>query len=104
MRTDYHLGNHPLLRRAESLADRLHAIRSSGRLQSQDKMASDQRSALRLTGLLLLFFTPLDKIVNGSIAKFGKPIFKGFPKDALLTTAYGISQGGFSALFVFTGP
>lgn len=53
---------------------------------------------------LLFFFVLLNEVVNGGIANFGKLIIKGFTKDALLTTAYGIPQGAFLAFFIFTGP
>uniref|UniRef100_L2GF69 Major facilitator superfamily transporter n=1 Tax=Colletotrichum fructicola (strain Nara gc5) TaxID=1213859 RepID=L2GF69_COLFN len=53
---------------------------------------------------LLFFYTLLNEIVNGGIANFGKLIVKGFTKDALLTTAYGIPYGAWVAFFIFTGP
>ncbi|CAM1510638.1 Fc.00g009730.m01.CDS01 [Cosmosporella sp. VM-42] len=53
---------------------------------------------------LLFFFTLLNEVVNGGIANFAKLIVKGFTKDALLTTAYGIPYGACTALFMFTGP
>ncbi|TIC89968.1 putative transporter [Colletotrichum higginsianum] len=53
---------------------------------------------------LLFFYTLLNEIVNGGIANFGKLIVKGFAKDALLTTAYGIPYGAWVAFFIFTGP
>lgn len=53
---------------------------------------------------LLFFFTLLNETVNGGIANFSKLIVKGFTKDALLTTAYGIPYGACTAMFMFTGP
>ncbi|KAK7414222.1 hypothetical protein QQX98_006917 [Neonectria punicea] len=53
---------------------------------------------------LLFFFTLLNETVNGGIANFAKLIVKGFTKDALLTTAYGIPYGACTAMFMFTGP
>ncbi|KAJ4248711.1 hypothetical protein NW762_012549 [Fusarium torreyae] len=53
---------------------------------------------------LLFFFTLLNETVNGGIANFSKLIVKGFTKDALLTTAYGIPYGACTAFFMFTGP
>lgn len=53
---------------------------------------------------LLFFYTLLNEVVNGGIANFGKLIVKGFTKDALLTTAYGIPYGAWLVFFIFTGP
>ncbi|KAK2012002.1 MFS general substrate transporter [Colletotrichum eremochloae] len=52
---------------------------------------------------LLFFHTLLNEVVNGGIANFGKLIVKGFTKDALLATAYGILYGAWFAFFIFTG-
>ncbi|KZL69870.1 allantoate permease [Colletotrichum incanum] len=44
------------------------------------------------------------QIPNGGIANFGKLIVKGFTKDALLTTAYGIPYRVWVAFLIFSGP
>ncbi|KAK5061191.1 hypothetical protein LTR84_007733 [Exophiala bonariae] len=54
---------------------------------------------------MLFFFTLLNEIINGGIANFGKLIVKGVAGgDPLLATAYGIPQGAFQVVFVFSGP
>lgn len=53
---------------------------------------------------LLFFYTLLNEVINGGIANFNKLIVKGFTKDPLLTTAYGIPYGACTAFFMFTGP
>lgn len=53
---------------------------------------------------LLFFYTLLNEVINGGIANFSKLIVKGFTKDALLTTVYGIPYGACTAIFMFTGP
>ncbi|RSM16814.1 hypothetical protein CDV31_004424 [Fusarium ambrosium] len=53
---------------------------------------------------LLFFFTLLNEVINGGIANFSKLIVKGFTKDPLLTTAYGIPYGACMVVFDFTGP
>lgn len=54
---------------------------------------------------VLFLFTLLNETINGGIANFGKLIVKGVAKgDPLLATAYGIPQGAFQVVFVFTGP
>ncbi|WQF89234.1 Putative major facilitator superfamily, MFS transporter superfamily [Colletotrichum destructivum] len=53
---------------------------------------------------LLFWFVLFNEIINGGIANFVKLIVKGFTHDALLTTAYGIPYGAFTAIYMFTGP
>ncbi|KAK6216894.1 hypothetical protein QIS74_07008 [Colletotrichum tabaci] len=53
---------------------------------------------------LLFWFVLFNEIINGGIANFVKLIVKGFTYDALLTTAYGILYGAFTAIYMFTGP
>lgn len=54
---------------------------------------------------LLFFFTVLNEMINGGFANFGQLILKGVAgNDSLLTTAYGIPQGAFQVVFVFSGP
>lgn len=54
---------------------------------------------------ILFFFTLLNECINGGVANFGKLIIKGLTGgDSLLTTAYGIPQGAFQVMFVFSGP
>ncbi|GAB7365186.1 hypothetical protein MBLNU230_g6272t1 [Neophaeotheca triangularis] len=54
---------------------------------------------------LLFWFTLLNETVNGGIANFGKLVVKGIANDdSLLTTLYGIPQGAFQVVFVFSGP
>ncbi|KAG9250774.1 major facilitator superfamily domain-containing protein [Emericellopsis atlantica] len=53
---------------------------------------------------LLFFFVLLNAVINGGIAGFATLIVKGFVKDPLLTTAYGVPWGAINAVFNFTGP
>jgi hypothetical protein len=53
---------------------------------------------------LLFAFVLLNAVINGGIAGFASLIVKGFVKDPLLTTAYGVPWGAINAVFNFTGP
>lgn len=53
---------------------------------------------------LLFFFVLLNAVINGGIAGFATLIVKGFIKDPLTTTAYGVPWGAINAVFNFTGP
>jgi MFS family permease len=54
---------------------------------------------------LLFLYVLLNETINGGLGNFGKLIVKGVAHgDSLLTTAYGIPQGAFQVLFVFSGP
>lgn len=54
---------------------------------------------------MLFFFTLLNEVINGGVANFGKLIVKGVAgNDPLRATAYGIPQGAFQVVFVFSGP
>ncbi|KEF62843.1 uncharacterized protein A1O9_00816 [Exophiala aquamarina CBS 119918] len=54
---------------------------------------------------ILFLFTLLNETINGGVANFGKLIVKGIAgNDPLLATAYGIPQGAFQVVFVFSGP
>lgn len=53
---------------------------------------------------ILFFYILLNAVINGGIAGFANLIVKGFVKDALLTTAYGVPFGAINAVWNFTGP
>lgn len=54
---------------------------------------------------ILFLFTLLNETINGGVANFGKLIVKGVAgNDPLLATAYGIPQGAFQVVWVFSGP
>lgn len=53
---------------------------------------------------LLFAYVFLNAVINGGIAGFASLIIKGFVKDPLLTTAYGVPFGSINAVFNFTGP
>ena len=54
---------------------------------------------------ILFCFTLLNETINGGVANFAKLIVKGVAGgDPLLATAYGIPQGAFQVMWVFSGP
>ncbi|TDZ53778.1 putative transporter [Colletotrichum trifolii] len=105
----FFLPNNIMAAKRFSVQDKAHLIARSqsnktGVYSRKIKTAQIKEAFTDLQVWLLFFYTLLNEIVNGGIANFGKLIVKGFTKDALLTTAYGIPYGAWVAFFIFTGP